>query len=115
METFGFSADWFADACFPAAALAASGAHPHLAPPPNVRGVEVSCADAAGLKVNGVRYGRACIDNPPCNRMSFLPARHRPALSCNSSVVDPLVVSDRKCGERRVELALAGNGHNVVV
>eukprot|EP00965_Chrysotila_dentata_P244000 6205725-Pleurochrysis_carterae.AAC.2 len=37
--------------------------------------VRVQCRDASGIVVNGVFYGGACIDNPPCgHKMALVPA-----------------------------------------
>lgn len=36
--------------------------------------VEVECRDHGSLLANRVLYGRACLDNPPCDKMALVPA-----------------------------------------
>lgn len=35
--------------------------------------VEVECRDHGSLLANRVLYGRACLDNPPCDKMALVP------------------------------------------
>ena len=75
VETYSYQAQWFVDACFPAAAVRAGRAPRARAP--GSRGseaVRVQCRDAGSTLINGVLYGRACSDNPPCGKkMSLVP------------------------------------------
>ena len=75
VETFSYQTGWFADACFPAAAtrraIAPAGAAQHGA----AGAVRVECRDRGGVRVNGVLYGRACLENAPCGRAQHLVPR----------------------------------------
>lgn len=67
VETFATQMPLFRESCFPATALAASGARL----PEDVRGghgIRVTRVEQAPprFEVNGVTYGRACLRNTPC-------------------------------------------------
>jgi len=99
VETYSYQTGWFIDACFPAAATRRA----ITAPPPVAAevggfgggggggggggaagaagggggGVRVECRDKSGALVNGVLYGRACLENAPCGRGQHLVPRPR--------------------------------------
>ncbi|KAL1529702.1 hypothetical protein AB1Y20_000641 [Prymnesium parvum] len=94
VETFGYATSWFADACFPAAGLKGSKSQPSasLAERRGASAVDVQCRDGGGTLVNGVLYGRACTNNPPCGRkMALVPS----PISCGRLLPDALLRNER--------------------
>jgi len=83
VETFADDAGSIRDACFPAARLRQG----YKARAPPSAGVTVECDRGDGISVDGVWFGRACIDNPPCGQnMTLVPA----PTGCGAPVVQPL-------------------------
>ena len=72
VETFSYQTSWFVDACFPAAATRRAIAPAGAAQRGAAGAVRVECRDRGGVRVNGVLYGRACLENAPCGRAQHL-------------------------------------------
>eukprot|EP00967_Tisochrysis_lutea_P033106 scaffold39283_cov40-Tisochrysis_lutea.AAC.1 len=99
VETLGYTSKWVEDACFPASRLRGQLGHSNGAQANGMgrhrracsslnssnlfhrarrQGVAVQCVDETAIIANGVTYGRACIDNPPCGRRMFLVPKPEP-------------------------------------
>ena len=53
--------------------------------------MSVQCRDGSSTLINGVLYGRACAENPPCGkRMALVP----PPQSCGHRLPDALMLGD---------------------
>jgi len=77
IETLGYATGWFVDACFPAAQLRTGGTtrpgtKRQVGSGASNQSIVVECRDQSSLLVNGVLYGPACVDNPPCGKQMFL-------------------------------------------
>lgn len=96
-------------ACFPASLAVAAGGHEETREAtrasraaaetrPGSGGLRLRCASPDGVLASGVFYGRACLDNPPCGRMSFI----------NHGAAGTLPAAPTGCGPLRTTLGTAG-------
>ena len=77
------------------------------------RAIRVGCADADGMRVNGVYFGPACALNPPCGQaMSLVPSSASNGSACGRLLAVARAEPRGSCaaGERHGERPAGSRG-----